>query len=70
MWLKFIFKASNKHNKSPIKYLNVLHQNRTQKQLLNYFLIVLQNYCKLPILGPLGMSGNFYQNDKANLQKR
>ena len=36
-------KTSNrKHDWTPIKYLNVLHHNRTQKQLQFFFLI----YCK------------------------
>ena len=34
--------CNNKHERSPVKYLDVLHHNRTQKQLQYFFLI----YCK------------------------
>ena len=45
----------------PRKYLNVLHPNRTQKQLRYVFLNTLQKYYQLPILGILGMPGHFHQ---------
>ena len=34
--------SNNKHDWTPVKYLNVLHQNRTQSSCDNFFLI----YCK------------------------
>ena len=36
--------SSNKHDWRFIKYLNVLHYNRTQKQLQHFFLNTLQKY--------------------------
>ena len=35
--------SNNKHDWNPVKYLNVLHHNRTQKQLLYFFLIHFEN---------------------------
>ena len=34
----------------PIKYLNVLHHNKTQKQLRHFFLKILQKYYQLSIV--------------------
>ena len=71
--------TSHKHNWTPIKYLNVLHHNRTQKKLthfflnLKYFLILFNIFFinifsyQLPILDSLDMSGHFHQN--ANFYK-
>ena len=53
--------SNNKHDWNPIKYLSVLHQNRTQKEQLQYFfLLYCKNFNKLPFLGTLDMSG-FHQ---------
>ena len=46
---------------TPVKYLNVLHQNRTKKQLRHFFLNILLKYYQIPILGTLDMSGHFHQ---------
>ena len=60
----------NEHDWTPlkyldvIKYLDVLHHNRTQKQLRHFFLKILQEYYELPILGTLDMSDHFYQNNE------
>ena len=37
----FIFRTSNKHDWTPVKYLNVLHEIRTQKQLQHYIYLLL-----------------------------
>ena len=50
-----------KHDWTPVKYLNVLHHNITQKQLQHFFLNIMQKHYQLPILGTLDMSGHFHQ---------
>ena len=52
--------CNNEHDWNLITYLNVLHHNRTQKQLQHFFNI-LQKYCQIPILDTLSMSGHFHQ---------
>ena len=60
--------SNNKYDWTPIKYLNVLHHNRTQKQLRQYFLNILQKYYQLPILGTLGTRlTTSIKKDNANL---
>ena len=49
----------------PLKYLNALHHNKTQKQLPHYFLKILQKYYQIPTLD---MSDHFHQNN-ASQQK-
>ena len=51
-------KSNKKHDWNPVKYLNVLYHNRTQKQL-QY--LQLQKFNKLYFLGALDMSGYFHQ---------
>ena len=51
---------------APVKYMNVLHLNRTQKQLRDFFLNKLQKYCPLSS-GTLDISGQFHKNDDVNL---
>ena len=61
-------KTSNKeHDRNPVQYLNVLHHNRTQKQLRYFFLNILQKYYQLPILGVLNMPGHFLQKRQCQL---
>ena len=48
--------SNNKHDWTPAKHLNVLHYNRTQKQLRHFFLNILQKHYQFPILGTLDMS--------------
>ena len=36
--------SNNKYDWTPIKYLNVLHHNRTQKQFQYFILNILQKY--------------------------
>ena len=57
VWLCKETSIYNQHGWALIKYLNVLHLNRTQKQLLHS----LQKYYQLPILGTLEISGHFHQ---------
>ena len=58
----FLWGTSNsKHDWTPIKYLNVLNHNRTQKHSQYFFLNILQKYYELPILDILDMSGHFHQ---------
>ena len=54
-------KSNNKHDWTHVKHLDVLHHNRTQKQLQHSFPKVLLKYYQLPILGTLDMSGHFHQ---------
>ena len=44
-----------------VKYLNILHHHRTQKQLQQFFLSILQKHHHLHISGILAMSGHFHQ---------
>ena len=44
-----------------MKYIYVLHRSRTQMQLQQLFLNMLQKYSQIPILGTLDMSGHFHQ---------
>ena len=44
-----------------MKYLNIFHQNGTQKQLRHFFLNILQKYYQINILGTLDMFGHFHQ---------
>ena len=53
--------SNNQHDWTLVKYLNVLHHNKTQKQLRLFFLNILQKYYQLPILGTLDMSGHFHK---------
>ena len=53
--------SNNKPDWTPVKYLIVLHHNRTQKQLQHSFLNMLQKYYQLPILGTLDISGHLHQ---------
>ena len=53
--------SNNEHDWNTVKYLNVLHENSTQKQLRHFFLNILHKYYQLPILGTLVMSGHFHQ---------
>ena len=59
--------SDNKHDWTPIKYLSVLHHNRTQKLLQQFFLNIFQKYYQLPILGTLVMSGHFHQKQYCQL---
>ena len=59
--LKMILTSNNKHDWALIKYLNVFHHNRKQKQLQHFFLNILQKYYQFPILDTLDMSVQFYQ---------
>ena len=54
-------KSNKVYDYKPVKYLNALHHDRTQKQLQHFFLNLLQKYYQLPILGALDMSGHFLQ---------
>ena len=45
----------------PHKILEHFDHNRTQKQFQHFFLIILQKYYQLRILGTLDMSGHFHQ---------
>ena len=51
----------NKHDCTLIKYLNILHQNRTQKQLQYVFLKILQKCFEIPIFVTLDMCSHFHQ---------
>ena len=51
--------SSNKHDWNPVTYLNVLHQNRTKKQL-GYFLI----YCKNLTILIFGYFGHVWISSK------
>ena len=53
--------SNNEHDWTPVKYLNVLHHNITQKRLQQLFLSTVQKYYQFPILGTLDMSGHFHQ---------
>ena len=53
-----IITSNNKHDWTPLKYLNVYYHNRTQKQLWHLFDRILQKYYQLPILGTLDISGH------------
>ena len=58
---------SNKHDWNPVKYLNVLHHNRTQKQLQYFFL----NIGKLTsFFGNLDISGYFHQKSITYIKNR
>ena len=52
--------SKKEHDWTPIKYLNVLHHNKTQKQLQQFFLNILQKYYQLFVLGILDMSDHFH----------
>ena len=56
-----IWTSNNELDWTLVKYLNALHQNRTQKQLQHFFQNILQKYYQLHILGFLDMSGHFHQ---------
>ena len=58
--LKAYKTSNNEHDWTPVKYLNVLHHNRTQSSCDNFFLIYCKNY-QFPILVILDMYGHFYQ---------
>ena len=60
-------KSKNKHDWIPIRYLNILHHNRIQKQLLHFFLNMLQKYHQLSILGTLDLHDNFHQKPLCQL---
>ena len=47
--------SNNEHDRTPIKYLSVLHHNRTQMQLRHFFFKIVQKYYQLPILDTLFM---------------
>ena len=53
--------SNNKHDWTPIKYLNILHHNRTQKQFQYFFLNILHKYYQLPVLRTVDMFCHFYQ---------
>ena len=53
--------SKNEHNWTPLKYLNVLRHNRTQKQSWQFFLNILQKCYQLPIFGTLNISGHLYK---------
>ena len=53
--------SNNELDWASVKYLNVLHHNRTQKQLQHISLSILQKYYQIHILGTLDMSGHFHQ---------
>ena len=60
-WCKDKKKSNNKHDWTPVTYLNDLHYNRKQKQLQHFFLNILQKYYQIPILGTLDMPRHFHQ---------
>ena len=67
----FIFQivtSNNEHVWTTAKYLNVLHHNRTQKQLRHFFLNILQKYYQFPVLGTLNIATSI-KNNNANLYK-
>ena len=53
--------SNNEHDWKRVTYLNVLLDNRTQKQLQYSFLIILQKFNELPIVGTIDVSGCFHQ---------
>ena len=60
--------SNKKHDWTPVKYVNILHLNRTQKQLRHFLLDKLPKYYQLP-LNTLDMSGHFHKNHNINLYK-
>ena len=48
--LKLSWTSNNEHDWTPVKYLNVLPEIRTQKQLRHFFHTILQKYYQLSIL--------------------
>ena len=53
--------SNNEDDWALVKYLNVFHHNRIQKQLQHFFLNTLQKYHQFPVLGASDMSGHFHQ---------
>ena len=59
--------SNNKHDWTPINYPNTLHHNRTQLQLLHFFLRYCKNVINFLFWGTLNMSVYFHQKRQCQL---
>ena len=61
--------SNNKHDRITVKYLNVLHHNRTQKQLRHSFLTFCKNVTNSLFLVLLRYLATCIKNNNLNLYK-
>ena len=59
--------GNNEHDRTPVKYLNVLHHRRTQQQLQQFFLIVCKKVVNFLFWMLWTYLTTFIKNDDANM---